>query len=51
MSTFNRFLDDRGALIAVSAVLALVVGVLTWGLLGIGLFLFVPSLVAWIARR
>jgi hypothetical protein len=51
MSTFNRFLDRRGALIAVSAALALVVGVLTSSLLGVGVFLFLPSVVAWIARR
>jgi hypothetical protein len=51
MSTFNRVLDRRGALIAVSVVLALVVGLLTSSLLGIGLFLFLPSIVAWVARR
>jgi hypothetical protein len=51
MSTFDRFLERRGALIAASAVLALVIGVLTSSLLGIAVFLFVPALVAWIARR
>jgi hypothetical protein len=51
MSTFNRFLDRPGALIGVSVVLALVVGVLTSSFLGIGLFLVLPSAVAWIARR
>jgi hypothetical protein len=51
MSTFNRFIDRPGALIAVSVVLALVVGMLTSSLLGVGLFLVIPSAVAWIARR
>jgi hypothetical protein len=51
MSTSNRFADRPWALIAVSFVVALVVGVLTSSLLGIGLFLVLPSAVAWIARR
>ena len=51
MPTFDRFLDHRGALFAVSAVLGLVVWVLTSSLLGFGLILFVPSVVAWMARR
>jgi hypothetical protein len=51
MSTFNRFIDRPGALIAVSVVLALVVGMLTSSLLGVGVFLVIPSAVAWIARR
>jgi hypothetical protein len=51
MSTFNRLIDRRGGLIAVSVVLALVVGILTSSLLGVGLFLVVPSAVAWLARR
>jgi hypothetical protein len=51
MSTFNRVLDRRAVLIAVSVVLALVVGLLTSSLLGIGLFLVLPSIVAWVARR
>ncbi|MEA2220159.1 MAG: hypothetical protein QOJ35_2785 [Solirubrobacteraceae bacterium] len=51
MSTFNRLLDRPAAVIAVSVVLALVVGVLTSSLFGIGLFLVLPSAVAWIARR
>jgi hypothetical protein len=51
MSTFNRFIDRPGGLIAVSLVLAIVVGVLTSSLLGIGLFLVIPSAVAWLARR
>jgi hypothetical protein len=51
MSTSNRFIDRPGALIAVSLVLGVVVWVLTSSLLGIGLFLILPSLVTWIARR
>jgi hypothetical protein len=51
MSTFNRFIDRPGALIGVSLVLALVVGILTSSLFGIGLFLVLPSAVAWLARR
>jgi hypothetical protein len=51
MSAFDRFLDHRGALIAASVVLALVIGVLTSSLFGFALFLFVPSIVLWIARR
>jgi hypothetical protein len=51
MSTFNRMLDRPGAVIVVSVVLALVVGLLTSSLFGIGLFLVLPSAVAWIARR
>jgi hypothetical protein len=51
MSTFDRLIDRPGILIAVTLVLALVVGVLTSSLLGIGLFLVVSSAVAWMARR
>ena len=51
MSTLQRFIDRPGALIAVSLVLAVVVGVLTSSLFGIGLFLVLPSAVAWFARR
>jgi hypothetical protein len=51
MSGLNQFLEHRGALIAASVVLALVIGVLTSSLFGFGLFLFVPAIVLWIARR
>jgi hypothetical protein len=51
MSAFNELLGHRGALIAASVVLALIIGVLTSSLFGFALFLFVPSLVLWIARR
>jgi hypothetical protein len=51
MSTLHRFIDRPGALVAVSLVLALVVGVLTSSLLGVGLFLVLPSAVARLARR
>jgi type IV secretory pathway TrbD component len=51
MSPLNRLADRPGALIAVSVVLALVVGFLTSSLFGVGLFLVLPSVVAWLARR
>ena len=51
MSTLNHLIDRPGALIAVSLLLALAVGLLTSSLLGIGLFLVIPSAIAWIARR
>jgi hypothetical protein len=51
MATFNHFLDRPGALIGVSIVLAIVVGLITSSLLGFGIFLFLPSVVMWLARR
>jgi hypothetical protein len=51
MSTLNRFLDRPGALIGVSIVLAIVVGLLTSSLLGFGIFIFLPSVVMGLARR
>jgi hypothetical protein len=47
----RRLLDRRGGLLAVSIVLAVVVGLLTSSLLGFGLFLVFPSLVARLLRR
>ena len=51
MSAMHRFLARPGGLIATSIVLALVVGLVTSSLFGFGLFLVVPSAVAWMARR
>ncbi|HEV7884819.1 MAG: hypothetical protein QOJ85_949 [Solirubrobacteraceae bacterium] len=51
MPTMNHFLDRPGAVIGVSIVLAIVVGLLTSSLLGFGIFLFLPSVVMWLARR
>jgi high-affinity Fe2+/Pb2+ permease len=51
MSSVNQLLDRPGALIAVSIVLAVVVGLITSSLLGFGIFIFLPSLVMWLARR
>jgi hypothetical protein len=51
MSSVNHLLDRPGALIAVSIVLAVVVGLITSSLLGFGIFVFLPSLVMWLARR
>jgi hypothetical protein len=51
MSALHRFLNRPGGLLAASILLALVVGLLTSSLLGFGLFLLVPSAVAWLARR
>jgi uncharacterized protein YqhQ len=51
MPTRRRLIDRPGGLIAVSLVLALVVGLLTSSLLGFGLFLIVPSAVARLLRR
>ncbi|MEA2187177.1 MAG: hypothetical protein QOK16_2188 [Solirubrobacteraceae bacterium] len=51
MSTVSQFLDRPGALIGVSIVLAIVLGLLTSSLLGFGIFLFLPSVVMWLARR
>jgi hypothetical protein len=47
----NHFLDRPGPVIGVSIVLAIVVGLLTSSLLGFGIFLFLPSVVMWLARR
>jgi uncharacterized protein YqhQ len=49
--TVRRFLDRPGGLLVASLALALVVGLLTSSLLGFGLFLVVPSLVARLMRR
>ena len=51
MPTLRRLIDRPGGLIAASLVLALVVGLLTSSLLGFGLFLIVPSVVARLVRR
>jgi hypothetical protein len=51
MSAVHEFLDRPGAVIGVSIVLAIVVGLLTSSLLGFGIFLFLPSVVMWLARR
>ena len=51
MSPHNRLADRPGALITVSVVPALAVGLLTSSLFGVGLFLILPSAVAWRARR
>jgi hypothetical protein len=50
-STLRQFLDRPGALLAASLAIALVVGLLTSSLLGFGVFLVVPSLVARLLRR
>jgi uncharacterized protein YqhQ len=50
-SSLRRFLDRPGGLLAASLVLALVVGLLTSSLLGFGVFLLLPSLVARLLRR
>jgi hypothetical protein len=47
----RNVLDRPGGLFAVSVVVALVVGLLTSSLLGFGLFLVLPSAVAWLLRR
>jgi uncharacterized protein YqhQ len=49
--TLRRLLDRPGGLLAASLVLAVVVGLLTSSLLGFGVFLVVPSLVARLLRR
>ncbi|MEA2149923.1 MAG: hypothetical protein QOD69_1753 [Solirubrobacteraceae bacterium] len=51
MSAVQRIVDRPAGLIAVSIVLAVVVGLLTSSVLGVGVFLVVPSLVTWLARR
>jgi hypothetical protein len=50
-SSLRHILDRPGGLLAVSIVLALIVGLLTSSLLGFGLFLLVPSVVARLFRR
>ena len=50
-SFLHRILDRPGGLLAVSLVLAVVVGLVTSSLLGFGLFLVFPSLVARLLRR
>jgi hypothetical protein len=47
----RRLLDRPGGLLAVSLALALVVGLLTSSLLGFGLLLIFPSVVARLFRR
>ena len=47
----RRLLDRPGGLLAVSIVLAVVVGLATSSLFGFGLFLIVPSVVARLFRR
>jgi uncharacterized protein YqhQ len=49
--SFQRVLDHPGGLLAASLVLAIVVGLLTSSLLGFGVFLILPSLVARLLRR
>jgi hypothetical protein len=44
-------LNNTAALYAASIVVAILVGVLTSSLFGFGLFLLVPSAVAWLLRR
>ena len=50
-STYTRFLDRPGGLLIVSIALAVVIGLLTSSLLGFGLFLILPSVVARLFRR
>jgi hypothetical protein len=50
-SSLRRLLDRPGGLLALSLLIALVVGLLTSSLLGFGLFLIVPSVVARLFRR
>jgi hypothetical protein len=47
MSALHRFLNRPGGLVAASVLLALLVS----SILGFGLFLVVPSVVAWLSRR
>jgi uncharacterized protein YqhQ len=49
--SLHRLLDHPGGLLAASLVLAIVVGLLTSSLLGFGVFLILPSLVARLLRR
>ena len=51
MPTLRHLLDRRGGLLAASLVVALVVGLLTSSLLGFGLFLIFPSVIARLIRR
>jgi uncharacterized protein YqhQ len=51
MSWLNRIVERPAGLIAVSVVLAIVIGLLTSSLFGVAVFLIVPSMVAWLARR
>jgi uncharacterized protein YqhQ len=51
MPWLNRLVDRPAGLIAVSVVLAIVIGVLTSSILGVAVFLVIPSVVAWLARR
>jgi uncharacterized protein YqhQ len=49
--SLQRLLDHPAGLLAASLVLAIVVGLLTSSLLGFGVFLILPSLVAQLLRR
>jgi uncharacterized protein YqhQ len=50
-SSLRSIVDRPAGLIGVSIVLAIVVGLLTSSVLGVGVFLVVPSVVTWLARR
>jgi uncharacterized protein YqhQ len=50
-SSLRGFLDRPGGLLIVSIALALVIGLLTSSLLGFGVFLILPSVVARLVRR
>jgi uncharacterized protein YqhQ len=51
MPTLRRLIDRPGGLLAASVILALIMGLLTSSLLGFGIFLIVPSVVARLFRR